>query len=54
MVALAKIIDSRIRTPGPIDTLDPMDTFGPSYGRVAFVLFDPKIRFILNGLQFYG
>lgn len=30
IIALSKMIDSRIRTPAPIFTLAPIDTFGPN------------------------
>lgn len=34
ITASSKIIASRIRTPGPIDTCAPIDTFGPSYKKI--------------------
>lgn len=33
MMALSSTIDSRIRTPGPMETPGPIDTFGPSCKR---------------------
>lgn len=30
MTAFSRMMDSRIRTPGPIETPGPMETFGPN------------------------
>lgn len=43
IIALSKIIDSRIRTPAPIFTFAPIETFGPNYDNIK--KFDENLFF---------